>query len=223
MISCIENSLFLYSKIPPIPRASPRRCNRPQQGFLSVTIGSCRIRDSSAHKTVVGSWRGPCTYDVRMPRAEILGTLKKASAVAFQGTGSDPFLIRACVQPFCAPRDARASASRCGRLRRVGGRRCSQPSLHLPSTCPPFSPRALTRARYGGAALGLSSRASSCPQHGSMALSARACCAGAAAKAPTQRVARRNRRRMWCLGLRLDAHGGGGGGGDGSYLCSTPS
>ena len=39
-----------------------------------------------------------------------------------------------------------------------------------------------------------------------MALSARACFAGAAAKAPTQRVARRNRRRMWCLGLRLDAH-----------------
>ena len=35
-----------------------------------------------------------------------------------------------------------------------------------------------------------------------MARSARACCAGAAeAKAPTQRVARRNRRRMWCLGL----------------------
>ena len=59
-----------------------------------------------------------------------------------------------------------------------------------------------------------------------MARSARACCAGAAAKAPTQRVARRNRRRMWCLGLRLDAHGGGGGGGggDGSHhLCSTPS
>ena len=60
-----------------------------------------------------------------------------------------------------------------------------------------------------------------------MALSARACCAGAAAKAPTQRVARRNRRRMRCLGLRLDAHGGGGGGGgggDGSHhLCSTPS
>jgi hypothetical protein len=29
----------------------------------------------------------------------------------------------------------------------------------------------------------------------------RAGCAGAAAKAPTQRAARRNRRRMWCLGL----------------------
>ena len=40
-----------------------------------------------------------------------------------------------------------------------------------------------------------------------------------------QRAARRNRRRMWCLGLRLDAQGGGGGGGGGdrSYLCSTPS
>ena len=41
-------------------------------------------------------------------------------------------------------------------------------------------------------------------------------------------AARRNRRRMWCLGLRLDAHGGGGlrgggGGGDRSSLCSTPS
>ena len=58
-----------------------------------------------------------------------------------------------------------------------------------------------------------------------MALSARACCAGAAAKAPTQRAPRRNRRRMWSLGLRLDAQGGGrgGGGGGGSYLCSTPS
>jgi len=60
-------------------------------------------------------------------------------------------------------------------------------------------------------------------QHGSMARSARACCAGAAAKAPTKRAARRNRRRMWCLGLRFDTHGGGGGGGDGSYLCSTAS
>ena len=55
--------------------------------------------------------------------------------------------------------------------RRVGGRSGSQPSLHLPSTCArpfcyPFrlSPRALTRARYGGAALGLPSRASSCPR-----------------------------------------------------------
>ena len=33
-----------------------------------------------------------------------------------------------------------------------------------------------------------------------------ACCAGAAAKAPTQRAARRYQHRMWCLGLRLDAH-----------------
>jgi hypothetical protein len=57
-----------------------------------------------------------------------------------------------------------------------------------------------------------------------MVLSARACCAGAAAKAPTKRAARRNRRRVWCLGLRLDTHGGGGGGGgDGSSSCSTPS
>jgi hypothetical protein len=36
-----------------------------------------------------------------------------------------------------------------------------------------------------------------------MALSARACCAGAAAKAPTKRAARRNRRRIWCLGYGL--------------------
>ena len=109
--------------------------------------------------------------------------------------------------------------------RRVGGQSCSRESLRLPSTCAPPSPRALKRARYGGAALILPSWASSCLQHGSMALSARACCAGAAAKAPTQRVARRNRRRRWCLGLRRDAHGGGGGGGgDGSHhLCSTPS
>jgi hypothetical protein len=51
----------------------------------------------------------------------------------------------------CAPPRPAAAGSR-----RVGGRRCSQPSLHLPSTCPPLSPRALTRARYRGAALGLS-------------------------------------------------------------------
>ena len=45
------------------------------------------------------------------------------------------------------------------------------------------------------------SRASSCPcSDQPMALSARACFAGAAAKAPTQSAARRNRRRMWCLG-----------------------
>jgi hypothetical protein len=69
-------------------------------------------------------------------------------------------LIRPCVRPCnlfalramrAPPRPAAAGS------RRVGGQRCSQPSLHLPSTCPPFSPRALTRARYGGAALGLSS------------------------------------------------------------------
>jgi hypothetical protein len=110
--------------------------------------------------------------------------------------------------------------------RRVGGRRCSQPSLRLRSTCPPLSPRALMRARYGGAALGLSSSGQLVPAARiDGAECARACCAGAAAKAPTQRVARRKRRRRWCLGLRLDAHGGGsGGGGDGSHhLCSTPS
>jgi hypothetical protein len=134
--------------------------------------------------------------------------------------------VRACVQPFFL-RNARLRVP----LRPAPGASedgaAHQPSLHLPSTCPPLSPRVLTRARYGGAALGLLSSGQLVPaQHGSMARSARACCAGAAAKAPTQRAARRNRRRMWCLGLRLDAHGGGGGGGggDGSHhLCSTPS
>jgi len=52
----------------------------------------------------------------------------------------------------CAPPRPAATGSR-----RVGGRRCSQPSLHSPSTCARLSPRVLTRARYGGAALGLSS------------------------------------------------------------------
>ena len=92
-----------------------------------------------------------------------------------------------------------------------------------------LSPRALTRARYGGAALGLPSRASQLvpvqrPNDGAEC-AREVLIAGAAAKAPTQRAARRNRRRMWSLGLRLDAQGGGGGGGGGdrSYLCSTLS
>ena len=92
-----------------------------------------------------------------------------------------------------------------------------------------LSPRALTRARYGGAALGLPSRASQLvpvqrPNDGAEC-AREELIAGAAAKAPTQRAARRNRRRMWSLGLRLDAQGGGGGGGGGdrSYLCSTLS
>ena len=125
------------------------------------------------------------------------------------------------VQPIrCDRARARLRPAAAG-FRRVGGQ-----SLRMPSTCTPLSPRALKRSRYGGDALGLPSRASSCPRcDRPMALSARACCAGgAAAKAPTQRAARRNRRRMWCLGLRLDAQGGGGGGGGyRSYLCSTPS
>ena len=132
--------------------------------------------------------------------------------------------------PFLPPR-ARAPPPRCGRLqarrRTVRLPTISPFAIDLPS---PLSPRAWKRARYGVAALGLPSRsrASSCPcSDQPTALSARACCAGVAAKAPTQRAARRNRRRMWCLGLRLDAQGGGrgggGGGGGGSYLCSTPS
>ena len=62
-----------------------------------------------------------------------------------------------------------------------------------------------------------------------MALSARVLCrcGGEGADAARRAGARRNQRRMWCRGLRLDAQGGGrgrgGGGGDGSYLCSTPS
>ena len=60
-------------------------------------------------------------------------------------------------------------------------------SLHLPSTHLrarplPLSPRALTRSRYGGAALGL-------PSRDRRMLRAR-----------TQRAARRNQHRMWSLG-----------------------
>ena len=177
-----------------------------------------------------------CTFGVRCRGVQlysfILVTLKKASAAASSGYWLGPPLICPCSSYlFCHHAHARLRPAAAG-SRRVGGRSGSQPSLHLASTCPrPFRrARALKRARYGVAALGLPSRsrASSCPcSDQPTALSARACCAGVAAKAPTQRAARRNRRRMWCLGLRLDAQGGGrgggGGGGGGSYLCSTPS
>jgi hypothetical protein len=131
------------------------------------------------------------------------------------------FALRAQCAP---PRPAPAGS------RRVGGRFCSPTispfAIDLPA---PFAARLDARAlrRSCARTLKLSSGQLVPAQHGSMARSARACCAGAAAKAPTQRAARRNRRRMWCLGLRLDAHGGAGGGsggGDGSHhLCSTPS
>ena len=84
------------------------------------------------------------------------GDPEKGERSSLSGYWLGPPLIRpASVLPFfatarCAhPRPAAAGS------RRVGGQRCSQPSLHSPSTCPPLSPRALTRARYGGAALGL--------------------------------------------------------------------
>jgi hypothetical protein len=94
------------------------------------------------------------------------GDPEKGERSSLSGYWLGPPLIRApSVLPFfCAPRDARASAP----LRPAPGASedgaAHQPSLHLPSTCPPLSPRALTRARCGGAALGLSSRASSCPR-----------------------------------------------------------
>jgi len=122
------------------------------------------------------------------------------------------------------------ASARCAPPHRCGRLQARRRAELLPRISPfaidlraPRSPRALTRARYGGAALGFPS-CGPARARSTMARSARACCAGAAAKAPTPRAARRNRRRMWCLGLRLDTHGGGGGGGgDGSYSCSTPS
>ena len=121
----------------------------------------------------------------------------------------------------CVPAGMRASAPRCDRLQ-ARRRTALLPTISTFAIDlrAPFAARLDARALRRSCARTLKlwpARARS----STMALSARACCAGAAAKAPTQRVARRNRRRMWCLGLRLDAHGGGRG--DGSYLCSTPS
>ena len=98
------------------------------------------------------------TYDF------ILGTLKKASAAASSGYWLGPPLIRACVLPFFpslsfAPR---ASAP----LRPAPGASEDGAAPNDPLAIDlraALSPRALTRARYGGAALGLPSRACSCP------------------------------------------------------------
>ena len=128
------------------------------------------------------------------------------AGIAIRNFGTSQKQVNRFPQP--AMYNVATQAGGCWRRRPLATARCHRPARAA------LSPRALTRARYGGAALGLPSRASSCPcSDQPMALSARACCAGAAAKAPTQRAARRNRRRMWCLGLRLDAQGGGGGGG----------
>jgi len=82
------------------------------------------------------------------------GDPEKGERSSLSGYWLGPPLIRAPSDLFLRPRDARLRPAAAG-SRRVGGRRRSQPSHHLPSTCPPLSPRALTRARYGGAALGL--------------------------------------------------------------------
>ena len=160
-------------------------------------------------------------------RAQVASIAAAAAAAASVGVSRRPRhhirrrLRRAtrCVGAFAAApaQDARALRAidprRSAPLRPVPGASADgaapQPSLHLRSTCPPLSPRALMRARYGGAALGLSSSGQLVPVQRPTdgADSARACFAGAAAKAPTQRAARRNRRRMWSLGLRLDAQG----------------
>ena len=50
----------------------------------------------------------------------------------------------------------------CGRLQARRFTNPSDQSLHLPSICAPLSPRALKRSPYGGDALGLPSRTSSC-------------------------------------------------------------
>ena len=93
----------------------------------------------------------------------ILGTLKKASAAAFQGTGSDPLqFVRHSVQPFLRPRDARLRPAAAG-SRRVGGRRCS-PTI---SPCAIDLPAPFAAARLDARALRRScsrtlNRASSC-------------------------------------------------------------
>ena len=108
-------------------------------------------------------------------------------------------LIRACVlQPFLPPRDARvlrpaAAGSIQARRRTALPPTISPFAIDLPA---PFAARLDARALRRSCARTPKSGQLVPAQHGSMARSARACCAGAAAKAPTQRVARRNRRRM---------------------------
>jgi len=108
----------------------------------------------------------------------------------------------------CVPAGMRASAPRCDRLQ-ARRRTALLPTISTFAIDlrAPFAARLDARALRRSCARTLKlwpARA----RKSTMALSARACCAGAAAKAPTQRVARRNRRRRWCLGLRLDTHVG---------------
>ena len=149
----------------------------------------------------------------------ILGTLKKASAAASSGYWLGPPLIRACVRPKICP------ASPCSaRLRpaAAGSRRVAEDgaapnhlsTCHRPA-CGPFAARLDARAlRWSCARTPKSGQLVPVQRPTDGAECARVLCRCGAAKAPTQRAARRNRRRMWCLGLRLDAQGGGGGGGD---------
>ena len=147
----------------------------------------------------------------------------KASA-PLAAHGASPFLSRARLRP--APLRTAPGASE------LGGRSCSQRSTCHRPACGPFAARLDARAlRWSCARTPKSGqlvpvqRPTVQPMGDGAECARVLCCAGgAAAKAPTQRAARRIRRRMWSLGLRLDAQGGGGGGGgDRSYLCSTPS
>ena len=124
-----------------------------------------RSKSPSAQTTVIdmfltGRWRLVVAvvyfYSARQVNSIFLGTLKKASAAASSGYWLGPPLIRAS-KKLCSLSFAAAGS------RRVGGRSGSQRSTCLRPARAPLSPRALTRARYGGAALGLPSRASSCP------------------------------------------------------------
>ena len=171
---------------------------------------------------LVGCVIGLCAF-VR-PRVPCVPCVSRLPPVSFYWLG--PPLIRPPTTFFLRPHARATLRPCCGRLQ------ARRRTALLPTISPfaidlraPFATRLDARALRRSCAR--TPKLGPARARSTMALSARACCARAAAKAPTQRVARRNQRRMWCLGLRLDAQGGGGGGGgggDGSHLlCSTPS
>ena len=173
------------------------------------------------------------SYGVRrgasMGEVILLGTLKKKGErqrraapcqQPLQGTrtGSDARTLgpRACVRPkICVASPCSATAPRASApLRPAPGASEDGAAPNHLSTChrparAALSPRALTRAlRRSCARTPKSGQLVPVqrPTDGAECARVLCRCRSVAAKAPTQRAARRNRRRMWCLGLRLDAH-----------------